>query len=174
MREKLQFNLIFVVISVLSIIAISQLIGSINAINPQQSFSAKLSGINEVPPVSTSASGTAQFKLSPDNKTMSYTISANNINSVTESHIHQGKTGQNGPSIVQLTIADSKMDYGCQCMLPAIGDGKLTSDNLKGPMAGKQISDLITLIKNGQAYVNIHTQKNTNGEIRGQILQATK
>jgi hypothetical protein len=37
-------------------------------------------------------------------------------------------------------------------------------------MAGKQISDLVSIIKNGQAYVNIHTEQNKNGEIRGQIL----
>ncbi len=41
-------------------------------------------------------------------------------------------------------------------------------------MAGKQISDLVNLIKSGQVYVNVHTQKNTNGEIRGQISQPTK
>ncbi len=174
MQKKLQFNLIFIIISAGLIFTIAQLNSSVNAQNPQQTFSAKLAGINEVPPVSTSASGTAQFKLSPDNKSMSYTITANNIKSVTEAHIHQGKAGQKGPPIVQLTITDSKMDYGCQCMLPAIGDGTITPDNLKGPLAGKQISDLVNLIKSGQAYVNIHTQKNTNGEIRGQISQNTK
>lgn len=174
MQKKLQFNLIFVIISAGLIFTISQLSSSINAQNQQQTFSAKLAGINEVPPVSTSASGTAQFKLSPDNKAMSYTITANNINSVTEADIHQGKAGQKGPPIVQLTITDSKMDYGCQCMLPAIGEGTITPDNFKGPLAGKQISDLVNLIKSGQAYVNIHTQKNTNGEIRGQISQTTK
>ena len=174
MQKKLQFNLIFVFISTFSIFTISQIGSSVNAQSQQQTFNAKLAGMNEVPPISTSASGTAQFKLSPDNKTISYTITANNINSVNEAHIHQGKAGQNGPPIVQLTIADSKMDYGCQCMLPAIGDGTVTPDNFKGPLAGKKVSDLVNLIESGQAYVNIHTQKNTNGEIRGQILQTTK
>ncbi len=174
MHKKLQFNLIFVVALALSIITISQLISPVNAQSQQKTFSAKLTGINEAPPISTSASGTAQFKLSPDNKTLSYTITANNINSGIEVHIQQGNAGQNGPSIVQLTISDSKMDYGCQCMLPAIGEGTITPDNLKGPMAGKQISDLVNLIKSGQAYVNVHTQKNTNGEIRGQISPPTK
>ncbi len=55
-------------------------------------------------------------------------------------------------------------------MLPATGKGTITSSNLQGPMAGKQISDLVNLIKSGQSYVNVHTEKNKNGEIRGQIL----
>jgi hypothetical protein len=34
-----------------------------------------------------------------------------------------------------------------------------------GPMSGKQISDLMTAITNGETYVNIHTEKHPNGEI---------
>jgi hypothetical protein len=36
-------------------------------------------------------------------------------------------------------------------------------------MQGKEISDLITLMGNGSAYVNIHTDKFPKGAIRGQI-----
>ena len=32
------------------------------------------------------------------------------------------------------------------------------------------ISDLVDLMKNGGAYVNVHTNQNQNGEIRGQIM----
>jgi hypothetical protein len=120
----------------------------------QTPFNAKLFGNNEVPPVSTSATGMAQFKLSTDGKTLSYTLTANNIKDITASHIHQGKTGENGQPVVPLSV----------------GRGTITSSNLQGPMAGKQISDLVSMIKNGQAYVNIHTKENKNGEIRGQIL----
>jgi hypothetical protein len=136
----------------------------------QTPFNAKLFGNNEVPPVSTSATGMAQFKLSTDGKTLSYTLTANNIKDITASHIHQGKTGENGQPVVPLSIDNAKMNYGCQCMLPASGKGTITSSNLQGPMAGKQISDLVNLMKSRQAYVNIHTMQNKNGEIRGQIL----
>jgi hypothetical protein len=47
--------------------------------------------------------------------------------------------------------------------------GNLRADNLEGPLAGKQITDLIKMIKDGNAYVNVHTVQNPNGEIRGQI-----
>jgi hypothetical protein len=46
------------------------------------------------------------------------------------------------------------------------------STDLQGPLAGKQIFDLVNIIKNGQAYVNVHTDQNQNGEIRGQIASA--
>ena len=39
-------------------------------------------------------------------------------------------------------------------------------------MKGKQISDLATAMSNGSTYVNVHTEKYPNGEIRGHIMIA--
>jgi hypothetical protein len=122
--------------------------------NQQQTFTAKLSGSNEVPPVTTTATGMAQFQPSSDGNKISYTLNATNINNFMMAHIHQGKTGENGEPIAPLSM----------------GNGTITSSDLQGPLAGKQISDLVNLMNNGQAYVNIHTQQNMNGEIRGQIM----
>ena len=36
-------------------------------------------------------------------------------------------------------------------------------------MARKQLSDLIDVMKSERTYVNVHTQQNPDGEIRGQI-----
>ena len=47
--------------------------------------------------------------------------------------------------------------------------GYITSSDLVGPLKGKQISDLVKLINDGEAYVNVHTETNPKGEIRGQI-----
>jgi CHRD domain-containing protein len=45
--------------------------------------------------------------------------------------------------------------------------GKITSDKLQGPLAGKKVSDLAFAGANGTLYMNIHTVKHPNGEIRG-------
>ena len=66
---------------------------------------------------------------------------------------HQGKSGKNGPPIVML----------------AMGKGKITSGDLQGPLSGEQLSDLAKLMQDRNTYVNVHTQQNQNGEIRGQI-----
>jgi hypothetical protein len=119
----------------------------------KQSIIAKLTGKNEVPPVNTQATGTAQFQLSSDGKELNYDLSAINLNGFMMAHIHQGKAGENGQPVAPLQM----------------GKGKVTSSDLQGSLAGKQISDLVDIIKNGQAYVNVHTDQNQNGEIRGQI-----
>ena len=40
-------------------------------------------------------------------------------------------------------------------------------------MAGKLLSTLTSGMHNEQTYVNVHTQQNPDGEIRGQILNKT-
>src|SRR5919199_2122548 len=119
-----------------------------------QTFTAKLSGKDEVPPVNTQATGTAQFQLSSDGKEINYDLTTTNLNGFMMAHIHKGKSGENGQPVVPLQM----------------GKGKITSSDLQGSLAGKQISDLVDLMKNGGAYVNVHTNQNQNGEIRGQIM----
>jgi len=119
-----------------------------------QTFTAKLSGKDEVPPVNTQATGNVQFQLSSDGKEINYDLTTTNLNGFMMAHIHKGKSGENGPPIAALQM----------------GKGKITSSDLQGPLAGKQMSDLVDLMKNGQSYANIHTQQNQNGEIRGQIM----
>ena len=50
--------------------------------------------------------------------------------------------------------------------------GSTTAENLEWPMAGKQLADLVTALSNGETYVNIHTNQNPNGEMRGQITSS--
>jgi hypothetical protein len=119
-----------------------------------------LSGNEEVPPVQTEATGVAEFiPIGPDS--IAYSVNATNIEGATAGHIHLGKEGENGPVVVTLFKYDSPMNEVSE-------NGTITADTLEGPMAGKQISDLATAGANGTLYVNIHTEQNPNGEIRGQ------
>jgi len=119
-----------------------------------------LSGNEEVPPVQTEATGVAEFiPIGPDS--IAYSVNATNIEGATAGHIHLGKEGENGPVAVTLFKYDSPMNEVSE-------NGTITADTLEGPMAGKQISDLATAGANGTLYVNIHTEQNPNGEIRGQ------
>ncbi len=46
--------------------------------------------------------------------------------------------------------------------------GTITASDLVGPMQGKEISDLVSAMSSGVTYVNVLTQANPDGEIRGQ------
>jgi hypothetical protein len=134
----------------------------------QEKFTAKLSGSNEVPPVTTSGSGEASFQLSADGKSLDYQLNVTNMNSVMAAHIHSGKQGENGQPVAGL-FNPSMSGPPTGTVNGQLKKGTLTSADLSGALAGKQISDLVAMIKSGGAYVNIHTTKNQNGEIRGQI-----
>lgn len=46
---------------------------------------------------------------------------------------------------------------------------KITASDLKGPMGGKIIPDLVQAMKNEEMYTNILTRTFPDGEIRGRI-----
>jgi hypothetical protein len=150
---------IFAITVVLAIVGITS--GLTNSVVAQeQKFVATLSGQEEVPPTNSQATGMAEFTITGENA--EYSVNASNIQGVTAGHIHSGGQGENGPIVVTLFKNDSPTNEVSET-------GSITADKLEGPMAGKQLTDLVTAMSNGETYVNIHTEKNPNGEIRGQI-----
>ena len=122
-------------------------------------FAIKLTGSEEVPPVQTKATGVIEVSLMPDS--VGYTINSTNIDGVTAGHIHLGKKGENGPVVATLFKYDSPMNKVSE-------NGTITADKFEGPMAGKPLSDYLAAGANGSLYIDIHTERNPNGEIRGQ------
>jgi hypothetical protein len=108
--------------------------------------SVKLSGAEEVPPVSASGSGSGSFRVAEDG-TLSGSVSTKDVQG-TMAHIHRGAKGQNGPVVVPLT------KNGDTYSVPA--GRKLTAEQMKDWKAGN-------------LYVNVHTARNKGGEVRGQI-----
>jgi len=148
------------------IIMVSTITFSNNIILAQnEKFNAKLSGQEEVPPVQTTAYGMAWFKPMQDK--VWFKLNVTDMQGVTQAHIHTGKQGENGPPVVTLYKSDTPQPINGK-----LAYGNITANLLEGPMKGKQISDLATAMSNGSTYVNVHTEKYPNGEIRGQIMIA--
>jgi hypothetical protein len=126
---------------------------------------AVLTGAEVVPPVETKATGEAAFTLSKDGKKIDYTLKVKDIENATAAHIHAGKKGENGGPLAGLFAGPKKEGS----FSGELAKGTITDKELMGPLAGKKVEDLVKIIKEGGAYVNVHTEKNPNGEIRGQI-----
>lgn len=127
-------------------------------------FATNMTGQEEVPPVDTRAVGEAILVQDlPLNQTIHYFINVTGIQGATQGHIHSGAQGENGPVVVTLFKFDSPQNIVLQ-------NGTFTANNLEGPMKGKTIPDLIAAMKNGSTYVNVHTEQNPKGEIRGQLV----
>ena len=142
-----------------------------NPTDAATNFSATLSGDEEVPAVSTSATGTATFSISGSQIT--YSVSVTNLQNPVVSHIHVAPTGENGP--VRLNLCGT----GAPVPDCTEGDGVLASGT-NGTTVGITFDELVAAMRAGNTYVNVHTddgvgQPNTgegdmaSGEIRGQI-----
>ena len=105
-----------------------------------------LTGSEEVPPLTVPGSGSGAFRVAEDG-TITGSVTTKDVQG-TMAHIHRGAKGANGPVIVPL---DKKGDT---YSVPA--GRKLTPE---------QIADL----KAGRLYVNVHTDRNKGGEVRGQL-----
>jgi hypothetical protein len=127
-------------------------------------FATNMTGQQQVPPVDTQAIGEAIFVQDfADNQTMHYFVNVTGIEGTTQGHIHSGAEGENGPVVVTLFNFESPQSN-------VLENGTFASTNLEGPMQGNEISDLLTAIQNGTTYVNVHTEQNPDGEIRGQLV----
>jgi hypothetical protein len=132
-------------------------------------FRAALSGKNQSPPIDTPVHGTATFTLSKTGRSLSYRLYVADINDVSMAHIHIGPAGQEGPVAVWLYPTHPPAQVKKGKFTGVLATGSITAGRLEGPLKGKTIADLVQEIKNGDAYVNVHTTAHPAGEIRGQI-----
>ena len=160
-------------ILVLALVIAGLLAASLLAAAPRsdkERFTARLSGKKVVPPVKTAATGEAAFRLSKDGATLFYILRVSNIENPTAAHIHLAPAGKNGPPVVVLYPAPGA------AKLPQVGKftgvvakGPIFARDLVGPLAKKPLKDLMAEIRAGRTYVNVHTKRYPDGEIRGQI-----
>jgi hypothetical protein len=115
-----------------------------------------LSGAEQVPPVTTAASGVTDISARPSRcpgasgncPTLHGIVNTSGV-TATAAHIHRGAAGQNGPPIVTLVR---------------------TGPNSWAVPHGTTISDaLYQAYWDGLLYVNVHSDANKDGEIRAQL-----
>ena len=124
-----------------------------------------LSGKEEVPPTKSDANAWAKFQEVNNGSQIVYWISISGLNKITGAQLHEGVKGQNGDVVAVLAGNKSAAQGNTTISFK----GNITKDDLQGPFKGKEVSDLISQMKNSSIYVNVHTDEYKNGAIRGQI-----
>lgn len=127
-------------------------------LNSGASFTAKLDGSQEVPAVTTTATGTGSFVLSANGTQLTYNITVNGLSgAITGSHFHNAAAGTGGGVVKAFTFNGNT------------ASGVWTSADANQPLTDLLLSELLK----GKLYVNVHTSANAGGEIRGQVLLST-
>jgi len=106
-----------------------------------------LTGAEETPPVTTSATGEGKITIAKDH-TVKGEIKTVGINGVA-AHIHVGAPGQSGPPIITLTKS---------------ADGAWVV-----PDGSKLTDEQFASFTSGNLYVNVHSPDHKSGEIRAQL-----
>jgi len=116
-------------------------------------YTATLNGANErLTPVTTAATGTAIVTVMGN--LISWKVDVVNIDSIVAGHIHHGPADSAGPVRVNFAPAVTRQNFTGTATQGSI---VVTGDSIQ------------TWLREGNAYVNIHTQVNGGGEIRGQL-----
>lgn len=130
-------------------------------------FTAALSGGQETPIVLTGAFGNATVTLDVATSTITWSIDVYNLPSgINNAHFHVGPPGVAGPTVVNIPFtANQSNDFNLS--------GSATASNLlvRGEQGIRSWDDFLQALQGGQTYINIHTQVNGGGEIRGQVLR---
>lgn len=115
-----------------------------------QTYTGMLSGKAEVPPTTSSGSGTATVTLDPATKEITYNVTYSGLTGpAAAAHIHCGAAaGANSGVAVAFPNPAS----------PITGHATLTD---------AQMADL----EAGKCYVNVHTAANKGGEVRAQLTK---
>ncbi len=137
-----------------------------------------LRGFQEVPAVSSPAKGRFRGFIDDRAGTLTYELSYEALQGeVRQAHIHFGQRGVNGGISVFLCQTASNPDptgLAPTCgPAPARVSGTLRMANVIGPagqgIAPAEFAELVTAIRAGVAYVNVHSSLFTAGEVRGQM-----
>jgi hypothetical protein len=145
-----------------------------DASGPATDFTATLTGDEEVPPVPSTATGTADLSVNDDQIT--YTVTVTGLANAVVAHIHIAAEGVNGP--VRLNLCGTGAPQP-----PCVSGTGVLATGTNGTIVDGAISfdSLVSAMRTGGAYVNVHTddgegEQNTgpgdmaSGEIRGQVV----
>lgn len=130
-------------------------------------YRAPLVSSEEVPPNASTATGMSDFTLSANKDTLYVNITVANLSNTRFGHFHTGARGVNGGVVADLVLAPTLVGSATG----RIGRTFITGANLVGTLAGQPLSALITAMDAGNIYVNLHTDANPGGEIRGQVAK---
>jgi len=140
---------------------------------------ATLTGYEEVPAVSTVASGEFSATISNNDQSIDYTLTYSGLQgTVTQAHIHVAQLSVNGSIVIWLCgTASNPGPAGTPTCTPGSGTftGTVTAANVvAGATPSQQLTagdldEVIDAIRAGAAYANVHTNLSPGGEIRGQI-----
>lgn len=150
------------------LLAIAALIAAPAAVLAAEPFVANLSPDAEEPPATVpdgyAGAGSASVVISDDESQIEVELTFDGLTGAPSgSHIHYGAEGAAGPVIFPLDHT------GGSPINQTLTEADFTApDPGQGPQT---YAEALAAIRDGMTYINVHTEANPPGEIRGQIME---
>ncbi|MBK5254877.1 MAG: CHRD domain-containing protein [Vicinamibacteria bacterium] len=137
--------------------------------DPQEKYVAELRSSNEVPANSSAAVGSVVFLVSRDGSRAEYSVEVDGLTGgIRGGHFHRAAAGVNGPIVLSFFFNED----GTENRTPTPGTTELEINKVIGRTITKTQLDLIlTDLRAGNIYANVHTPNNPGGEVRGQMIR---
>jgi len=113
------------------------------------------------------------FFLSRDGNALRYVVTVDRLRDVTMAHLHLAAAGKNGPVVAWLYPKSPPPRVRKGEISGTLSSGVLAAADLRGPLQGKSLRDLVDAVKAGDIYVQVHTEQHPEGEIRGEAAMAS-
>jgi CHRD domain len=136
------------------------------AVADEGTFKARMRGFQEVPAVSTEASGEFTAKISEDGTAIEYELSYDDLQgTVTQGHIHFGQFSVNGGIVVFLCQTEARPDptgLAPECPQSGTVSGTITAANmvntaLEQGIAPGEFAEFVEALRAGVTYANVHS-----------------
>lgn len=164
--------------------------GAVYSQEGQGPFVANLTGQGEVPPVESTVRGVGIFTLNQDSTQLTYHLIVHQLQQaaedgtrLTQAHLHCGQEGVAGPVVVDLLgmirggvaapleVRADLSDANIIQEPDPNADNQTCADVLGTPIT--TLAELVQAMEAGNIYVNVHSEQNPTGEIRGQLTSIT-
>jgi hypothetical protein len=152
-----------------AVAVILAIVGFTGVASADELFKAILTGASEVPPVTTETTGKAFLLLNKDETQIEIQLFVSSGTRITQSHIHCGVAGVNGPVVVFLA---GNHPGGLDVDGKWVSNATIKDSSIVNTSCGATVAALAASMRAGNAYVNVHSVANPPGEVRGQITVA--
>ena len=161
----------------LAAVAVTAVVATAIATHGSNKVGGTLRGYQEVPAVSTTATGSFSARIVNGGQAINYTLKYSGLEGdATQAHIHFGQKSVNGGISVWFCDSATNVGPGDTPTCPARAatlSGTIDAADVVGPtgqgIAAGELAELVRAIRAGKTYANVHSTKFPGGELRLQL-----
>lgn len=135
----------------------------------QERYVAELSAANEVPANTSTAVGRVVLLVNKDATGAEYSVEVDGLSAgIQGGHFHRAPSGSNGPIVLSFFFNSSGV--ATNSVTPGTTDLEINKA-IARTITKEQLDAILSDLRAGNLYANVHTPTRPGGEVRGQMIR---